>query len=297
MPCVSPLDGWLSRERTQRGKRSVVFEARLGFRDRPVSVPCGRCIGCRVEYARQWAMRCMHEASLYDENSFVTLTYDDDHLPARGSLRKRDFQLFMKRLRRRFPDQRIRFFASGEYGDDTLRPHYHGCLFGFDFRDKRSVCRRSDYEVYQSDVLDDTWACGLTEVGSVTFDSAAYCARYAVKKFRGKPEDVERYYDGLEPEFAVMSRRPGIGAQWYAQYGEGVRMHDSVIVNGREVRPPKYYDALFEAVSPRGLKCAKAKRMAARERFIERDGRGDSRLLATQDMLESKQRLFGGSVL
>ena len=136
MACVTPLQGWKSRKRLPSGKRGVTFKYGESYSDMRIEVACGRCIGCRKEYARQWAMRCLHEASLFDENSFVTLTYDDKHLPAGGTLVKRDVQLFLKRLRRKFSDRTIRYFFSGEYGGDTLRPHYHGCLFGFAFPDQ-----------------------------------------------------------------------------------------------------------------------------------------------------------------
>lgn len=291
MGCTSPLDGWLSRERSQRGKRTVVFSKDVGYSDRPVTVPCGRCIGCRLEYARQWAMRCMHEASMFDDNSFITLTYDDEHLPHGGSLVKSDVQKFLKRLRSRCGQ--FRYFMCGEYGDSTLRPHYHGLLFGFDFPDKVNWSDRQGYQVYQSRLLEEVWSKGLTEIGSVSFDSAAYCASYQVKKFRGKKEDVEKFYGGSEPPFALMSRRPGLGKMWYDKYGEGVREHDSIIVNGREVRPPKYYDALFEAASPSGLVCTKARRKLAREKFVEKDGRGDSRLYAEQEIMSDKQSMLG----
>lgn len=294
MPCVNPLEGWFSRERTQRGKRSVVFDLKAAFSDLPVSVPCGQCIGCRLEYARTWAIRCMHEASLHNENCFVTLTYDDKHLPAGGSLRKADFTNFMKRLRSRFVGQRIRFFQSGEYGSGTLRPHHHCLLFGFDFPDKVSWSDRNGYKVWTSDILDETWSHGITELGSVTFESAAYCARYVVSKFRGPKEIVEKYYDGLVPEYATMSLKPGIGADWYAKYGDEVRKFDSVIVNGKEMRPPKYYDRLFEAVSPEKHGCTMLRRRKRFERLREKDGRGSSRLLAEKDILETRTSLLEG---
>ena len=130
MPCFSPLDGYRSRTVNASGKRSIVFDIHEGFHDRPVSVPCGQCVGCRLEKSRQWAMRCVHEASLYDENCFITLTYDDEFLPVGGSLDKGAFPRFMKRLRKKFEPRRIRFYHAGEYGDRFGRPHYHALLFG-----------------------------------------------------------------------------------------------------------------------------------------------------------------------
>ena len=127
--CTGPLDGWYSAQRNENGKRVVTFRWSEALHDRPVTVPCGRCGECRRDKKRQWAMRSMHEASLHDENSFITLTYDAKYLPENGSLRKTDFSGFMKRLRSRHCGRTIRFFASGEYGE-LGRPHYHSLLFG-----------------------------------------------------------------------------------------------------------------------------------------------------------------------
>lgn len=297
MPCFSPLQGWLSKKRNAAtGKRSVVFNACDGLSNRPVDVPCGQCVGCRVEYSRSWAIRCMHEASLYDENCYITLTYDDDHLPERGTLLKKDCQDFLKRLRSRFADKRIRYYLSGEYGDDELRPHYHALLFGFDLPDKKHFSTRAGNPVWTSNLLEQIWGKGITEVSEVTFASAAYCARYMVKKFKGPPQVVEAYYDGLEPEFALMSRgarkgEHGIGYDYYQKHGKEIYQHDSVIINGREQKPPKYYDKMFEADSPVTNVFLKQKRKdAAREMFLK-DGRGDSKLLAEKAIVEARIQL------
>ena len=125
--------------------------------DKPVELPCGRCIGCKLERARQWAVRCMHEAALHEANCFVTLTYEDDKLPPDGGLRPRDFVLFMKRLRKRYGNG-IRFFHCGEYGEKFLRPHHHVLLFNHDWPDKR-VCRtsKSGESLYSSGELESLW--------------------------------------------------------------------------------------------------------------------------------------------
>ena len=136
MPCFGPLVAYYAAEVSESGKRRLVFDKRHSHSGVKIQLPCGQCIGCRLERSRQWAIRCMHEKSLYSLSSFLTLTYDDDHLPPNGTLVKRDFQLFMKRLRWEMGDG-IRFFACGEYGDGNLRPHYHALLFNVDFPDKR----------------------------------------------------------------------------------------------------------------------------------------------------------------
>lgn len=267
----------------------------------PVSIPCGRCGGCRLEKCRQWAIRCVQEASLYDENCFITLTYDDAHEPAGGSLAKRDFQLFMKRLRRRFSDRRIRFFHSGEYGERSGRPHYHSILFGFDFPDKVLWTTRQGHRVYRSAELEKLWKLGLSEIGSVTFDSAAYVARYIQKKLDG-PVGESAYFGvdeetgelmEIEKEYSTMSRRPGIGKPWLDLFGDGVYTHDSVVVRGMEMRPPRYYDGLYELVDPSQMKALKRRRARMRNEDEERGARA----LARKQVQEARSKLHSGGAL
>lgn len=231
----------------------VVFsEVRKNGKDlRPLEIPCGQCIGCRLERSRQWAMRCMHEASLSDLNSFITLTYDDDHLPMRGQLVYEDYQRFMKRLRKA-ARTKVRFFMCGEYGEETQRPHYHAILFGWDFPDKEPWRKLdSGCKVYTSKMLERLWPFGHSSIGTVTFESAAYVARYCVKKVTGKGayqayQRVDEYGEyQLQPEFAHMSLKPGIGAPWLEKFKADVYPHDYVVVNGKETKPPKYYDKLL----------------------------------------------------
>lgn len=231
----------------------MVFDRRDGLGEEfALQLPCGQCIGCRLEKSRQWAVRCMHEASCHRENSFVTLTYADEFLPPSGSLDRRAFPLFMKRLREVVGYERVRYFYCGEYGERTFRPHYHALLFGLDFPDKVEWSRRGDFPVWRSAVLEDCWSLGQSEIGSVTFDSAAYVARYVMKKVTGP--DAEAYYNGRTPEFVGMSRGrkrgDGIGGRWYREFGSSVAARDSVIVAGRECKPPRYYDQLLERSDP-----------------------------------------------
>lgn len=202
-------------------------------------VACGQCRGCRLERSRQWAVRCVHEASLHERNAYITLTYDDEHLPANASLFYRDFQLFMKKLRR--TRKEVRFFCAGEYGEDTFRPHYHACLFnvGFDDGVKFKKSAGGDFWLYQSAVLDDLWKKGFASFGEVSFESAAYVARYVMKKVTG--DVAEGYYGDLVPEFAHMSLRPAIGKDWIRLYWPEVLREGKVVVNGRSVAAPKFY--------------------------------------------------------
>ena len=239
MACYSPLRAFRSRERVD-GKRALVFNPTHGYADMKVMLPCGQCIGCRLEKSRQWAMRCVHEASLHGENCFITLTYSDEYLPPLGSLDREAFPLFMKRLRKRFQPQRIRFYSSGEYGEKTQRPHYHALLFGFDFPDKIFLRKRGEYDCWNSPILEKLWPFGLSEIGSVTFASAQYCAGYMMKKVTGdlaeahyarvNPHTGEIGY--LEREYATMSRRPGVGRAWIDKFKEEVYRHDNVIISG-----------------------------------------------------------------
>lgn len=250
---------------------------------RDLQVACGQCLGCRLERSREWAIRCLHENQMHDESCFITLTYDDTSLPVDRSLHYPDFQLFMKRLRahyserqritggstdkelrhsgtsgpdanERCPAKRIRFFMCGEYGELTARPHYHACLFGVRFNDLEIIKRLSSgHNLYKSGILSSLWPHGHSSVGEVSFDSAAYVARYIVKKITGARAAEHYKYISPEgevfvrkPEFTHMSLKPGIGAEWYKKFGCEVYPRDEVVIGGKKMVPPKYYDNLLE---------------------------------------------------
>lgn len=267
MACNKPIQAY------QCSDGSVVFQERKGDVVRSLELPCGKCVACRLERSRQWAMRCMHEASLYERNCFITLTYNDDHLPPNKTLQYSDFQKFMKRFRKRFPNTKIRFYMAGEYGEKYGRPHYHACIFNFDFPDRQYLkTTGSGSKLFTSKILESLWlddvgkSMGYTSVGDVNFQSAAYVARYIMKKRTGKgidPEtgmpyiDVYKYTDAetgeicsRTPEFNKMSLKPGIGADWLKKWKTDVYPHDYVIVNGVKVKPPKYYDRKFKDENP-----------------------------------------------
>lgn len=258
MPCYNPLTGFYSKNLNSTGKRNIVFNIREALDDRSLSIPCGRCIGCKLERSRQWAMRCMHESSLYEQNCFLTLTYSPEKLPEGGTLIKKDFQDFMKRLRKANPDSKIRYFHCGEYGDKNQRPHYHAIIFNYDFNDKQIKQIRNENIVYTSQQLTKLWPHGLHEIGTVTFESAAYVARYVTKKITG---DLAFYHythfdefgeitKDLLPEYTTMSRRPGIGKPWLEKYKTDVYPDDFVLVRGKKIKPPKYYDNLLSKQDP-----------------------------------------------
>lgn len=258
MPCFHPITGYRARAvNPQTGKRSIVFKLSEAFSDLPVVLPCGRCIGCKLERSRQWAVRCMHEATLHQSNAFITLTYDQAHLPANGNLDKEHFVKFMKKYRRyldkKDPPIKIRFYHCGEYGERLGRPHYHALIFGHDFEDKKYLRTENNNKLYTSKDLDRIWKHGSTIIGSLTFESAGYVARYVLKKITG--DKAKAHYEkinkstgeitDLEPEYTTMSRNPGIGRDWYEKYKDEIYPDDFIIVNGRKMKPPKYYQQFF----------------------------------------------------
>jgi hypothetical protein len=269
MPCYRPLQGYRSRELSENGKRKIVFNLRDGFADMPVEVPCGKCIGCRLEKSRQWAMRCYHESKLHTYNSFLTLTYSDENLPEDLSIHIEHLQLFWKRLRKHLKGKKIRYYACGEYGDKYSRPHYHACLFGHEFKDK--VLHKTNFDgqkLYTSETLNGLWGKGHCLIGNVTFESAAYVARYITKKISGIDEETYsrvNIIDGeiikVKPEFASMSRRPAIGKQFFEKYKYDMYPEDQVIMRRRKMKPPNYYDKLIDKEEPISLKMIKAKRL------------------------------------
>ena len=251
VPCWHPIKAYRSAERSASGGYGITFNPHKALIEgSSFMLPCGRCGGCRLDRADQWATRCVHEAQLYGaRNSFITLTFSNEHCPTNYSVDVRDLQLFMKRLRKSLPSQLIRFFACGEYGEQNLRPHYHALIFNYDFHDKKFYTRRKDYDIYRSEKLSELWPFGLHEIGALTHKSAAYCARYSMKKINGDDAD-EHYFrqspiDGnwyrVEPEFLVMSRRPGIGKGWLDKYKSDAFPSDYVIVDGKRKKPPRFY--------------------------------------------------------
>lgn len=240
MPCYNPLPAY------RLASGGVVFDA-LHRHDisSPVELPCGQCLGCRLDRARAWSLRIMHEASLYRENCFVTLTYSPEHLPPGGSLRHADFQRFMKRLRKRFSPRVVRFYMCGEYGEQFSRPHFHACLFNVSFSDQYPFKRTAAGNlIYRSPVLDTLWPFGHSSIGELTLQSAGYTARYLITKVVG--DAAASHYSGRFPEYNRMSLRPGIGAGWFAKYSAtDVLPCDHVIDSkGRKNPLPSYYDRL-----------------------------------------------------
>lgn len=204
-----------------------------------ISVPCGQCLACRLNYGRDWAVRITAEAKLHEANIFLTLTYDDEHLPENNSLVKKHVSDFMKRLRKHVGQ--VRFFASGEYGDIFGRPHYHLIVFGLPINSPVFIDRVWDNKAKGYYCRCKCWPFGHCYVGNVTVDSARYVARYTVKKVKGKGS--KEYYEslGLVPEFALMSRRPGIGAAYADKYADELSHFGTVMQNGKPCPLPRFF--------------------------------------------------------
>lgn len=215
----------------------------------PQTIPCEKCDGCYMARTSAWAIRCTHESWLHDQNSFITLTYEEKHLPFNSTLVLEDFQEFMKRLRKN-SKKKIRVFYCGEYGLKNERPHYHALIFGMDFSEDRYKWRRSKsgYTIYRSPFLERTWEYGFSEIGEVSFQSAAYIARYIFKKVKG--ELSEDHYYGREEEFCHMSNRNGIGILWLEQNWKTVFTYNHINIEGKKFNPPKAYKRWFEANHP-----------------------------------------------
>lgn len=299
MPCYSPLKGW--KHAISGGltfKRGESAACRM-------EVACGQCLGCRLDYSRMWGMRIVHEASLYEMghgSSFVTLTYRDGDIPEGWSLTPSgasDFQLFMKKLRKSVqievepreldskgnvkmytrPEDKIRFFMVGEYGEFCRhskpglevravdcefccvgRPHYHAILFNRTFEDLEVCGGRGDVVWYTSKELEAIWGLGFVQIGEVNAKSAMYTARYCLKKITGQM--AGEFYRNIDPdgevhrvqqEYATMSRgrKPdgGIGYRWFEEFKDDCFPSDEVPVPGMGVinKVPRYYAEMFEA--------------------------------------------------
>jgi len=282
MPCYHPLKAGQSTTRDLVSRKYKISFKPAGLEGfEPIQLPCGSCKGCRHDRAKQWAARCYHESQLYENNCFITLTFDEKNLNQTGSLVKSDFQKFMKNLRQyicrnvwnpktkqydplprkhwirgRSP---IRYFHCGEYGENFGRPHHHACLFNFDFPDKSVWQQKSGSILYRSKTLETLWPHGYSSIGHVTYASAAYVARYILKKIDG--DLAPGHYQGRQPEYVTMSRRPGIARAWYETYkNTDVFPRDYIVINGIKAKVPKYYNQNYELTNPDEYATIKKKR-------------------------------------
>lgn len=258
-------------------------------------LPCGQCLGCRIDKSREWANRMMLEAKYHDSNFFLTLTYDDEHVPTSQywsdvdgevctslTLCKRDFQLFMKRLRRRvevhhpvsgevLDSSKLRFYAAGEYGSSSFRPHYHAIIFNLKLDDLKLLHRNEDgFNYFTSDLISKCWPHGYHLITQVTWETCAYVARYVTKKLNGDAADFYQVFN-IEPEFSLMSRRPGIGKRYYDDEAKDSYLNKTDIIRlstdsgPLSFRPPRYFDSLFDIENPELLAEIKQNRVKMAE--------------------------------
>lgn len=225
---------------------------------------------------------------MHENNSFITLTYDEEHLPHRGQLQHKDFADFVKRARKK---HKFIYYMAGEYGSLNGRPHFHAGLFGHDWNDKVLLkTTGSGNPIYTSATLSRLWPWGFASTAEVTFESMAYIARYCMSKITGDmaEEHYKRYdYLGeyqLNQEYNVFSN--GLGKKWLEKYTSDVYTYDYVIINGVETRPPKYYDKLFEASNPERFEELKNERiLQAQARYLDNT---DERLLVKEKVAKAK---------
>lgn len=321
MPCDFPRLSYRLDDGT------ISFRPKLAPQGSPLPLPCKQCRGCRLDRAREWAIRCVHEASLYENSCFITLTYSPDDLPYLGSLQKKDFQNFLKRWRqhnvrearkklgfkmrqRLKPHQRaalrhatgvLRYYYCGEYGEQLSRPHFHAIIFGQTFADKTLWKKHRDHPIYRSETLEKLWTKGHSSIGTVTFESAGYVARYVTKKITGAnaPDHYERLneygeYIQIQPEYTDMSKKPGIAANWFKKFSADVYPSDEVILRGKKLRPPKYYDKLFDISCPDEMDEVKFRRLQNAKRNPENNTpeRRHARMVIRDTKTESLKRNF-----
>lgn len=294
MPCASPL-------RQYHAPSGWSFNPAKPHTDTR-TLDCGVCIECRIRKSREWSIRCYHEQKMHVDSCFLTLTYAVNPV----ALCRKDVSVFFKSLRN--AGKKFRYFGCGEYGDETLRPHYHIILFGLDFHDKYPWEKSPRGNVlYRSPTLEKHWPQGHAKIGVVTAESARYTAGYTFKKLSGRaadeadPDTGLRPYDRLLPdgsclevpkEMLFCSKRPAIGLEWFLKYGREVYPADRVVMNGKEYKPPKYYDKLLKEYAPHVWEEVAAARVAhvtaneitqdrrdaiARSREANRKVKGDKR--------------------
>lgn len=250
MLCYSPLYG----HRSETGE--ITFSKKYAYRDQPIVIRCNRCMPCRIHQTQSWAIRCVHEKHFYDDAIFVSLTYDDDHLPFGGTLIKDELSKFIRRLR----DQghKLRFYGAGEYGDLTKRPHYHALLFNYRPDDAKLHSDQNDIKNYVSETLNKIWGKGFAQFSDITYASAAYCSGYTRKKIYG--DMAESHYQTVDPEtgeiytripeFSAQSTKPGIGERWFIRFHKDLFPRDYCVINGKKLPVPSYYDRLCEKLYP-----------------------------------------------
>ena len=256
MACYHPVKGIVT---VYNGKTKFIPKKGILYPDTPMTVPCGKCLGCRLENSQMWAVRADHELQMHNGvGGFLTLTYNEENYPENGSLVKEHQKNFMKRYRKRF-GKGIRAFGCGEYGSKLQRPHYHVMIFGHQLPDLEVFKTVNGSKMYTSEILEELWPFGFSLVAEANYATAAYIARYVTKKINGAMAD--KHYVSVNPhtgeecsiipEYIFFSNRGGgIGHAWFEEFKSDVFPSDNLIHNGRHVPTPRYYDKLLERSDP-----------------------------------------------
>lgn len=268
------------------------------FRDYQ-EIPCGYCEGCRMAHAREWSDRLLMEYTETKKALFITLTYKDENLVWSGlnpTLCKRDGQLFLKNLRKKFSDRRLRFYLAGEYGEHTLRPHMHLVVFGLsldDFPDKEVYkVTPLGFTLYKSKIMDSIWKEGYAPFSAYSYKTGAYVARYITKK----QKDSKILYESLNvlPPYATMSLKPGIGFDFMQRHKEEYKESNKLFISDDtssiEVGLPRYLRLKLEEECPEGWLERKAV-LADRIKFAE-DFEMSQTDLDRQSYLDAKRQAF-----
>lgn len=260
-------------------------KAPVYLKNQDIWVPCGRCILCRIQRAREWSTRLTHELCYWSDADFVTLTYDDDHLPKDMSVHKDDAQRWVKRLRKALEDRNVKYYLTGEYGDNFGRPHYHCILYGMDRSDK------------DKQIIRETWGNGLIHIGTVTYDSCRYVGDYVQKKLYGLR--ANEYKDqGLEQPFALMSQ--GLGKRWAEDNVVQILTNQFITVHGAKCAIPRYYLKIL-GVDTEQMTKSDEKRQQVKNEWLEKHpentsldflGQMNKRAKRLNDEAETRQVLY-----
>lgn len=292
-----------------------------GFNYSFEKVPCKWCSGCQEKYSKEWATRCMLEAAQYEHNYFITLTYNENHIPKddelvnyktgeifqndnweQGHLEPEDLTRFNKSVREywrtHFNHTGIKFYASGEYGGLTRRPHYHMIMFNLPIKleDLRIYKIKNGHILWDCDILTKIWGKGFVGLAEVNWDTCAYTARYVMKKLKGKKSDEQYYEQGMRPEFVRMSRRPGIGIDFFKENVQEIYKNDEIILQGhaekiQPVKPPEYFDRMFRDIEPERMDEIKAIRKQIAEESTKIKNLNTDLTESERLCVEEKQKL------
>nr|UXQ88066.1 MAG: replication initiation protein [Microvirus sp.] len=277
MPCYSPLKGYRT---LKNGKNSFTLHRKDAANDSDLSsIACGQCIGCRIQRSKDWAIRCVNEMESHEHSSFLTLTYAPENLPDNGTLQKQHLSTFFKVYRtwlQRKTQQKIRYYACGEYGTEKSRPHYHAIIFGHEFSDKYPWTKINGKQYYRSPQLEKLWPHGTSLFCEANIGTAAYVSKYITKKITGDQSiDAYGYLDEetgeilqIIPEYTTMSTVPGIGGNWLDKYHKTDLTKGYITHEGVKFRIPRYYMDRLEKLDPslhQLIKESTAARMADKE--------------------------------